>query len=1054
VPNSKRAFRTCRILLRFVTIPLMTSMAAYGQSQSPATAPVKVYVAEFKLSGPSKTNFNQFARQMFELRLQAIPGLDVAEESGTTPCGASASSVAESPPGMAQSSDRKPTTASSPVFYNVQGTVDIHAEGNPAADANQSNILLAYELTKFKNCQATLLFRKTRTFSVADALQNLEDATEELSVRLSDDVAAKAAVEVDAIEAVGDPKGKYQADELLTRFVRQKVADADALRLWENTSPGKPAYTLKGRVHFLDPTSAGVKARVQFNVNDEPLPIAFAPRTIGTTSNDLISFYLDAASAAVKGLSDLVYKQRSGLIQTPAQGTDELIRRAKQLLCVDLANGSQGCSPDPQAALVALDEAQQKPDLANRAEAMALMGQASFQVQQYPAAGQAYDKALNAAGTISAEARLALLKNSADSWYEAKEYLKAAEHYRECVRMGTASQSEAAGARLQPEARVKLVHSLLLANQPQAALDALLDGLGTAHNWRNPDDTSKALYSNLREELNHVLDGLPIAELQPATAKLESQLAYDPDLEASALNQISRAYRTAGRYDESIAGYRKALSLKPDDADAHFNLAFSLNSKGQYKEAIAEYRKDLELEPNNAIARNNLGAALYGDGQYDAAILQYRHALKIKPDYAMARNNLTSALVDKGQFEEAEQLYRQSIQAQPNDSLAYFNLWWLYRRLSKKNHAKDIFDQLQKIARPDDQYAQLMLATSREDDEDFMGAAEIYSRLSQQHPEEPSYLANLASAEFSAGMKSQDERLVQKAKNRLDQEVSKNPSYIICFALAWAYQVVPSMRDEEKAAQLYQVALHYKPDDLTTLDNLAAIFLVKGDFQGVITQSGKALALNPRDLDALENMGYAQFLAGDPRGAVETYKKGLEFAKGDPALRICLGEALFWSGDTPKGREEFEHARTVLSRPGPAGGTWIWLINPRYDATEKQRPVYYSTISQKKALVEFFDAMTYLRETNVVSALDRYKTATDLLTAAREDKEIVRKAINDLHRLGRESLAQPTAEFGLGCLHDWLGETENAAKHWELYVKSGADPVAVLQGRRRCMRTK
>jgi tetratricopeptide (TPR) repeat protein len=1050
MPDGKRAFRTCK-QLTFLTILATTGLPAFGQFQpnTAGTIPVKVYVSEFKLSGASKTNLNQFTRQIFELRLDAVPGLDVAEESETTPCGASASSVAESSAqGPAQTSDRKPTPSSFPVFYTVQGTVDIHAEGNPFGDANESNILLAYELVKTKNCQITLLFRKTRNFGMADALQNLVDATDELSLQLSDDIAAKAAVEVDTVEALGDPKGKYQADELLTRFVRQRVADADALRLWENTSPGRPTYTLRGRIQFSDTTSTGVKAKVQFNVNGEPLPITFAPRTIGTTSNDLISFYLDAASAAVQGLSDLVYKQRSGLSQTPAQGANELVRRAKQLLCVDLPSG---CAPDPQAAIVALNEAQRKPDLANQSETMALIGQANFQIQQYPTAGQAYDKALNAAATINTEDRLALLKGGADSWYEAKEYLKAADHYRECVRLGTTGQSTTPAGRLQPEARVKLVHSLLLAAQPQAALDALLDGLSAAHNWPDPGDTSKTLYSDLREELNHVLDGLPIKELQPAIAKLESQLAYDPELEASALDEISRAYRRAGRYDEAIVGYRKAISLKPSDTDAEFYLAYSLDRKGQYKEAIAAYRKDLELDLNNAIAWNNLGAALNSDGQHDEAILQYRHALKINPDYAMARNNLSSALADKGQFEEAEQLYRQSIQAQPNDMFAYYQLWWLYRNLSKKNHAKEVFDEVQKIARPDDLYAQLMLAKSHEDDEDFMGAAEIYSRISQQHPEEPYYLANLASVEFSAGMKIQDERLVQKAKNRLEREVSKNPSYIICFTLAWAYQVVPLIRDEDKAAEFYQMALHYKPNDLTTLDNLAVILLVKGDFHGVITQSGKALALNPRDLDALENMGYAQFLTGDLHGAAETYKRGLEFAEGDPELRILLGEVLFWSDDTQKGLEEFAHARTSLGRTGSLDGTWVWLIDPRYDANETQRPVYYSTISQKKASVELLEGLTCLREINVASALDRYKTATDLLTATHEDKEIVRKAINDLHRLGRESRAQPASEFGLGCLYGWLGETESSSKHWELYLKSGADPAAVEEARHRCL---
>lgn len=1043
-----------RSLFRSLSLALLVevaSLAASGQSEPNASAPVqvRVYVAEFKPAGASKTDLSQFTRQLFELRLRAVPGLDIAEDSAAPPC-ANPSTLAEpSAEGPGRPTDRKPLPSSVPIFYRVQGTVDVHDVGSRDPAENQSNILIAYELVKTKNCQATLLFRRTRTFGWADALQNLEAATEELSLQLSDDVADKAAVEVDTVEVLGDQKGTYQASDLLTRFIRHRVADADALRLWNNASHGKPAYTLMGRVQFLDAGSSGVRAEVQFFANGEPLRVDFPPRTIRPTSEALIQFYFDASSAAVKGLLDVFYKQRAGLNQISSQGPEALIRKAKQLLCVEPATDSQDCSPDTQAAILALNEARQKPDLANRAELMALIGRADFQDQQYPAAGEAYDEALNTAGGGSAETRLALLKNAGDAWYEAKEYLRAADRYRECVRMGTASQSATAPMRLQPEVRVKLVHSLLLADQPRAALDAWLDDLRAVHNWPNPDDTSKALYSSLSRELAQLLDGLPAKELDSAVGKLESELDYDPGLEASALNQISSTYAAAGRYDAAIAGYRKALSLKSDDADAHFNLGFAFYRKGQYDDAIVEYRKALDLKPNYAMAANNLGVTLYRKGQYDAAIAEYRAALDLEPDYAEARNNLAGALLEKGRFEEAEQLYKKAIQARPNDTLAYYNLWSLYRHLSRHEPAQEVFHNLQKIAPAGDQYALAMLAQVREDDEDFTGAAAIYSKLRQQNPADPYYLADLAMAEIEAGMKNQDRQLIQKAIRRLDQEVTKNPTFVTCFTLAWAYQVVPELRDVDNAARLYKEALNYKPDDLTTLNNLTAITLLKGDFHGVIDEARRALKVNSGDLDALENLGYGQFLANDLHSAIESYERGLATAPDDPVLRICYGEAIFWSHDTARAHAEFSHARDVLSLSGSSGGTWIWLIDARYDAAEKQRAVYYSTVSQKRALIELLEGLTYLREGKIRLALEKYGAAAALLSATREDKEIVRKGINDLHRLGKEPLAQPSAEFGLGYLYDWLGETKRAAEHWRVYLRSGADPVGLGEARRR-----
>src|SRR5260370_31715832 len=97
------------------------------------------------------------------------------------------------------------------------------------------------------------------------------------------------------------------------------------------------------------------------------------------------------------------------------------------------------------------------------------------------------------------------------------------------------------------------------------------------------------------------------------------------------------------------------------------------------------------------------------------------------------------------------------------------------------------------------------------------------------------------------------------------------------------------------------------------------------------------------------------------------------------------------------------------------------MINVPYDASEKQHGSYYARIRKKRALVELLDGLTYLREIRIPAALERYAAATSLLTATNnEDEEIVRKGINDLHRLRKQPFAEPTAELGLGYLFGWL----------------------------------
>lgn len=57
---------------------------------------------------------------------------------------------------------------------------------------------------------------------------------------------------------------------------------------------------------------------------------------------------------------------------------------------------------------------------------------------------------------------------------------------------------------------------------------------------------------------------------------------------------------------QEIKEEREAIRLKPNDAEAHFNLGFALEHKGDRQSALAEYRRTLELQPENATAQAHL----------------------------------------------------------------------------------------------------------------------------------------------------------------------------------------------------------------------------------------------------------------------------------------------------------------------------------------------------------------------------------------------------------------------------------------------------------------
>lgn len=64
--------------------------------------------------------------------------------------------------------------------------------------------------------------------------------------------------------------------------------------------------------------------------------------------------------------------------------------------------------------------------------------------------------------------------------------------------------------------------------------------------------------------------------------------------------------------------------------------------------AVAAYLRALSLSPNHAVVHGNLACVYYEQGLIDLAIDTYRRAIELQPHFPDAYCNLANALKEKG----------------------------------------------------------------------------------------------------------------------------------------------------------------------------------------------------------------------------------------------------------------------------------------------------------------------------------------------------------------------------------------------------------------------
>lgn len=171
---------------------------------------------------------------------------------------------------------------------------------------------------------------------------------------------------------------------------------------------------------------------------------------------------------------------------------------------------------------------------------------------------------------------------------------------------------------------------------------------------------ARSVYEQAIKNLQEDRTSLGLAALQQA-------IALDPE-NATYRNALGVLYLNLRQPTDAQREFEKAIVLDPSYAEAHHNLGIAFAEQGKFDQAVAGYRKALSFPTytSSEIAYNNLGNAFMAQGKLREAEEAYGAALRLNGRLAAAHYGLGMVLNRQGRGEEARASLRLAREIDPD----------------------------------------------------------------------------------------------------------------------------------------------------------------------------------------------------------------------------------------------------------------------------------------------------------------------------------------------------------------------------------------------------
>ncbi|GAB5406340.1 MAG: hypothetical protein Aurels2KO_45710 [Aureliella sp.] len=384
---------------------------------------------------------------------------------------------------------------------------------------------------------------------------------------------------------------------------------------------------------------------------------------------------------------------------------------------------------------------------------------------------------------------------------------------------------------------------------------------------------------NNRGELVAVVEGhqtnarsvslyIDLAEVKQFIAESESLVSPK-----SATDFVRRGdhHYEAGRLDDALSDYTRALRIAPENAEAMASRGWVFYSKGDNQTALLEFNDAIEADKMMLYAYHGRATIRSEQGDYDAAI-----------------HDLTYAITNASEQSDASEFYNER-------GVAYWRMDDLTSALADFERAIDAY--------PSNAWAHYNRGNVLATDDQHSAAIEAFAVAIDLSPDEADFYWLMGKSADAIGKSESAMKLFDTAI-ALD---ATQADYLISKAKLYAGE-----NDFTSASKLLLAAIEIDESDSRVVNEVGLFGFEIGNYPMAEIMFSRASELDTSDATTWFNLGHAQLKQHKWSAAIRHLTKSIELDSKDGDAYSLRGEAYSAAGNTNMAKQDFAKAKMLL----------------------------------------------------------------------------------------------------------------------------------------------